>query len=178
MPEMSGVPRVLGTPYRFGNRTVRGVLRPPPPAGPFLDGGLTPRRMLVVSNLEPSLAGQVITDLDGYRFLAAFWTGDNLLGRQNSKTYLLFAITSQEVWSRAGFSVEPISGQRIALANANLGLIDVVKEFTRRLNDGLDIEEEIYRVICAEELAVGDYLGSLRVTRVEKALGLTYAEIA
>ncbi len=176
MPSLSNIPRVLGVPYRFEGGLVRGVLRPPPPAGPFMDGGLTPRRMLVLSQKDPGIAGKILTDLDGYQYLAAYWTGDNLLGVQHSKTYLLFAITNQEVWSRTGFNVEPISGQRIATTNNSLGLISVVKEFVRRFNDGLDIEEEIYRIICAEQLQVGDYLGNFRVTRIEKSLGLTYAE--
>lgn len=178
MPSLSGIPNALGVDFTdaFG-RTVRGVLRPPPPAGPFFDGGLSPRRMLVVSPNQPLASGAVLEDFEGNRFLCANWSPDGLLGKAHSRTFVMIAITADLSWTRLTTAVEPISGQTVKSGTTALGTVTCAQEFVRRKNDALDIEEEIYRVLCAEMLQLGDYLGSYRVTRVEKGLGLTYAEI-
>lgn len=178
MPSLAGIPNALGSDFTdtFGRR-VRGVLRPPPPAGPFFDGGLSPRRMLVLSRNQELASGTILEDTDGNRFLCALWSPDGLLGGSHARTFVLIAVTSDLVWTRTTTTVEPISGQVVKNGSASLGTISCAQEFIRRKNDALDIEEEVYRVLCSAQLQLGDHLGSYRVSRVEKSLGLTYAEI-
>lgn len=178
MPSLGAIPNVLGTDFTdpFG-RSIRGVLRPPPPAGPFFDGGLSPRRMIVVSRNQPLNTGTILQDPDGSRFLCAQWSPDGLLGMAHTRTFVMLSITSDMAWTRTTTTLEPISGQKVASGNSLLGTVSCVREFIRRKNDALDIEEEIYRVMCREAILLGDYLGGFRVMRVEQSLGLTYAEI-
>lgn len=178
MPSLSRIPTTLGLPFTdtYG-REVRGVLRPPPLAGPFFDAGLAPRRSLVVDAASWVTTGLVLKDVDGTRFLTSEWSLDNFMGAAHTRSFVLFMITDDHPWTRAAYTVEPISGQRVTSGDMMKGIVSCAREFVRRKNDSLDIEEEIYRVLCAEPLFVGDMLGDRRVMRSERILGLTYAEV-
>jgi hypothetical protein len=178
MPDLSRIPQTLGTTFFDGSgREFRGTLKPPPSAGPFFDAGLAPRRSLIV-NIETHLtSGAVVTDADGTRFLAAEWSPDNFFGRARTRSFVLFEITHELAWTRSTFAVEPVSGQRLATGATVLGPILCAREFIRRKNDSLDIEEEVYRVMCNEPLVIGDFLNDQRVMRSDRIMGLTYAEV-
>lgn len=178
MPNLGGIPGALGVSLRAMNgRMVRGVLRPPPPAGPFFDANIPPRQMFVVAPDQWLATGEVLTDVVGNRFLMARWSIDNLLGQVHTHTFVMFAITRDVLWERSTWTIEPVSGQREASGRTTLATIPCAMEFVRRKNDALDVEEEIYRVLCNVELEEGDFLVNKRVMRVEKNLGLTYAEV-
>lgn len=178
MPELSAVATTLGVPFTLGDgRSVRAVLRPPPPAASTYDVGANPRRTLVVAKETKLPRVGLIADRAGNRFLHALWSGEGLLGEMAVETHVLFAITDDEPWTRQVFSTEPISGQRVAGTPASLGTIPVVREKSRIENDNLRVEEEVYRVLCLVDLQVGDHLANRRVTYVEKVLGLTAAEV-
>jgi hypothetical protein len=178
MPELSAVAATLGVPFTLGDgRSVRAVLRPPPPAASTYDVGANPRRTLIVSKDAKLPRVGLVTDRAGNHFLHALWSGEGLLGEMAVESHVLFAVTGNETWTRQVFTTEPISGQRVAGTPADLGAIPVVREKSRIENDNLRVEEEVYRVLCLVDLQVGDYLANRRVTYVESVLGLTTAEV-
>ena len=177
MPEISAVAIALGTRFIKPTGVVfRGVLKPPPPAGPGFEAGYMPRRSLYVSKDADLKAGEVITDTSGTRYICADWSPDGLLGVQATKSFVLFGVTAYEKWSRQVFVTEPISGQRKLDKKKDLGTIPVSVEFTRRKNDNLDIEEEIYLVVTGSPVQLGDFLEERRVQKVDRVLGVYRCE--
>lgn len=178
MPLLSRVAGALGVPFfPLGGREIRATVRPPPPAGPGFEGALTPRSTIIVNSQSSLPTAGVIRDGHGTRFLHARWGREGVLGSATAEAHVLFAVTGDEAWTRNTFTTEIISGQRVAGALQSLGTVPVVREFVRRKNDALDVEEEVYRVLCLAALLVGDFLGGRRVTRTEGVLGLVHAEV-
>ena len=178
MPDLSRVAAVLGIPYRTEQgQVVRATVRPPPPAGPGFEGAISPRFTLILPKGAMIPKVGTLSDEDGNRFLHTEWSVEGVLGQSTARMHILYRITGDEVWTRPVFTTEPISGQRVVSPTPiQLGTIPVVREFQRRKIDG-GIEEEIYRVLCARDLQINDYLDIRRVTRVEKVRNLTYAEV-
>ena len=138
---------------------------------------MTPRSTIIVGSKSSLPTAGVIRDAHGTRFLHARWAREGVVGHATAESHVLFAVTGDEAWTRNTFTTEIISGQRVAGTPQGLGTVPVVREFVRRKNDALDVEEEVYRVLCLAALLVGDFLGGRRVTRTEGVLGLVHAEV-
>lgn len=177
MPEISALALALGTRFiKPSGAVFRGVLRAPPSGGASYDAGYTPRRSLVVARDTNLKAGEVITDTSGTRYLCAAWASDGVMGVQATRSFILFAITGYERWSRPVFSTEPISGQRKVERNRDYGMVAVCREFYRSREDGTRVDEEVYRVLTGSPLQIGDLLEERRVQRVEQILGVYSCE--
>lgn len=178
MPDLSRVAAVLGVPFKTTTgQTFRATVRPPPQVNPSWEGSLVPRQTILLPRGVLLPANGVIIDGDGNRFLHSVWSSEGVLGNRTAVSHVLYAVTAYEVWTRPTYTTEAISGQRVPDEPEMLGLVPVVREFLRRKDDTLNVTEEIYRVLCAAALKVGDHLDARRVTRVESVRGLTFAEV-
>jgi hypothetical protein len=176
MPSLGSVASALGSPFRVKHAgTVRGVLRAPPESGAALNPTFPPRRILTVSRKESLAAGNVITDLTGNQFLVGSWAEDIAFGGAIGRSFVLFEVTKTVAWQRQTFTVEPISGQRIAGGLATLGEIEVVSEPLRELT-GTVGTTRVFRCLTAAPIEVGDIVGGQKIFHVEQTLGLTYGQ--
>jgi len=178
MPDLRRVPQALGFTFTTAaGKPFRALLRPPPPPGPGYEPVVAPRRALLVGPEVGLPATGWIRDPSGLRFLHALWSNEGVVGQVTAQMHVLFAVTGDETWSRPSFTLEPISGQRLASGSTVFGTTPTTREFFKRKNDALDVEEEVYRVVCLAALQVGDFLGDRRILKVESVLGLTTAEV-
>ncbi|MBN7759779.1 hypothetical protein JYP52_01405 [Nitratireductor aquibiodomus] len=137
----------------------------------------TPRLLLRTTEPHTVSARSIILDDTRQRYIVADH-GHSAMG--GHFTYRLFQVTADLQWTRTRKETDPLTGIEKTVEQQDLGVIPCLIEMMGREypDRATQLTEETRRVIAAADLQLGDQLDDAVVRRVDRALGVTYAEIS
>lgn len=155
--------------------TVRGTIMPASDreGSPFETAA--PRPVLRTAQGSEITPGTIIIAYPGGpRYLI----GDHYAGEEYYRSWRLFLIEKEHVWTRPGEETDSLTNLKKAAPPANLGVALGCVEHDRRMftDPGLRLKTERVTFITNSPIQVGDLLDGQLVTRVVRDLGLYVAE--
>lgn len=180
MPSLRGVSNRFASLYMTeGGFAIRGTIFPVE-EGKIPSYDFTPSRLLFRTSPDSlAAAGQILIDEYGRRFLLADLGKVDFMGDPTYRTFRLYEMTHQMVWTRESTIIDPVTKLERSTGRQDLGTIWVALELYGReeVDRTLRILEETSRVITGSALQLNDQLDGRVVRRVNPLLGVTVAEI-
>lgn len=134
---------------------------------------LPSRRTLRVPVNSPVVPGTLFYDHDRRIYLCADRNATRIY-----RIFRLFEMDRELPWVRRGTITDPVTGLEREAPPINMGTVWARLEPAGELSGApLNVPESTFRVITGVELEVDDWLGEHVVTRADRLLGITIAEV-
>lgn len=170
--------RALGTPMKtLTGQLLYGVFKKATDAREHYDTEFLTRRMLVIDGDQNVAPGSILLDPNGTRLLMFPWSGYYFGKAKGARTFAMFEINADMIWTRTQTTPEPISGLEQVGAPANLGSVPVAMDAWNPKVDALQVDKPTFHIVCGVPLQVDDFLDDKRVRRVVNNRGLTFADV-
>lgn len=134
---------------------------------------LTPRKILTTSDKTLLKAGDLLNDGVGGVYLVA---ERNTLPRNSMRIWWLIETTGQYSHTRREVEIDPVTNLERETPDKPLGDVYAQVEPLKIERDTLRVDQQVMQIITGRELKVGDKLGTLRVSAVQKLSGVYVAE--
>lgn len=136
-----------------------------------------PRRILSVHPSCHVKEGDVVFNREGRAMLLG-WNGDLEHHGTYARTYKLYDLDRELSWKRMVVQIDPVTKLTKTESEVELGPLLCSLELDGQVSDTLQISQTVYRLLCAEDVQVGDTIDDhLVVRRVEKLTGVVVAEV-
>lgn len=135
------------------------------------------RRLFVGPNTKFLVAGDLIMNSEGRRFLVANDGEGDYLGT----IYRQFRLVEMEKrleWKRRGATIDPVTGLEREGVETSLGLIDCALEPYTKDEDQIRIAVDRYQIITGKPVMKNDRVGGFMVLSVTERLGVNIAVVS